>query len=437
MAYFPGQPQKSDSSPLAVPQTIIDSEDPARPLAPSVYNLFDQVFNAREPPDLDLEYLRDQCLRTEWRENLYFDCDLMAGGLTTLMSQLKTCIHMTIETGANLIIPTSPLRRLDDLLLWDDEHRVPLGQCFDREFFIDRLTRACPQMTISRLQLPNLVPDVPISHTISMNFSEAPFDWGVGPYATTETPWRQWFLDTVEQDTAQLSEGSNVALRVLTLSQFFDVTDPKDNQQLRWLELSHLMRAHELPRLLISTLLDSMKDSAGKHQPFFGVHFRVEGDVVSDPFWSSLDTQIDRVWDTVEAARDLYDYDDSVEKIIYLACGDIEQIEKFKSKAELKGWKVIDKYSVARSLGPDVVQQLNDMNFDREAMIDFGVLIMSDFFVGLGASAFSFTIAHDRSPTGRYLGSSLDPEVLLNVPAAYQARTHLYPDGGFAYQCCL
>lgn len=426
----------STINPWAGTQEPNDLDHATYPLAPSVHDFFDQVFNTDDPPDFELTHLVSQCAAVEWQPNLYFDCRLWAGGLTTLMSQLKTCLHMTIEVGANLIIPTSPVRRADDLLLWDEDenHRVPLGECFDREFFIERLIRACPQMKVIKLN-PDLTPEVPIAHTTFMNYSNAPFAWNFGPYATYDTPWKAWFKDAIKEDSEHVQ--GNIALKAISLSQFFDVTDPRDNQQLRWFELSHLMRAHELPRVIVHQVLESLKDSAGNRVPFFGVHFRVEGDVVNDDIWSSVDTQIERVWETVDEARKLYAYDDNIEKIIYLACGDQEQIEKFKAVAFVKGWRVIDKYSVAAELGSDAIKLLNELNFDRQAMIDLGVLIISDFFMGPAASAFSFTIAHDRSPTGRYLGSSLDSEIVATQPEALTARTHLFPDGGFAYQCCL
>lgn len=411
--------------------------DHAPVLGTSVYDFFDQVYNVKEPPHMQLSALESECRSSQWQSNLYFECILMQGGLTTLMSQVKTCLHMAIELGANLIMPTTPVRGAEDLVSWDENNRKPLGLWFDRDFLISRLTAACPNMKVATLN-DKQEPELFIGMRVEMDYGKAPFRWGFGPYETPETPWKSWFLDTVEAATTELAnKQDNIVLRAGTPSQFFNVTDDVRHNQRAWFELSHLMRARPIPREIIGKILETFSDDAGRRIPFLGVHFRAEDDVNDSAFWTPIEKQISRIWETVEEVRRVYRYPAAVPKMIYLACGDAAQVANFKAGAADHGWQVVDKWSIAQSISAEAVQMIDDLDFDHEAMIDMGVLAISDFFVGLGASAFSFTIAHSRSPTGRYLGSSLDTEDIDPESEVYKARTHLYTDGGFAYQCCL
>lgn len=411
-----------------MPGRKISSKTPYNgPLDPSVQHFFEQVFALDDAPELDLTALERECAASEWQPNLYFECYIMDGGLTTLISEIKTCMHMAIELGANLIIPTTPFRVSDaDLSVWDDEHRKPLGMWFEREFLIERMQRACPKMHVTRLN-EKQEPDVRIEHTVAMNYSDAPFQWGFGPYETVNTPWQQWFKDTVAVESAGIS--GNIRLQAATPSQFFNVTDARHDQR-AWFELSHLLRSRIRPRKSIDTIRKHMSTDSGV-KPYIGVHFRVENDVIDEEVWTSPERQITRILETVEQVRLQYGYTEE-EKLIYIACGDEHQLNNFKVRAFEQGWTTVDKWSIAAADQGDLAQMISELDFDHEAMIDMGMLVMSDFFIGLGASAFSFTIAHDRSPTGRYQGSSLG-----ETGEVAKARSHLYQDGGFAYQCCL
>ena len=386
--------------------------------------LFQQIFALEEPPKHHLAALAAECAATTWQPNLYFECRFLTGGLTTLIGEMKVCMHMAIELGANLIVPTTQYRGGEgDLSKWTDENdRKPLGLWFDREFLIERLQTACPSMHVTKLN-DKLEPDIEVAKHITMDYAKSPFTWGFGPYETEDTPWQQWFNDTVHEGPVD----GNVVLRAYTPSQFFNVTDARHDQH-AWFELGHLLRSRILPRTAIDLIRQYMAHR--NMAPYFGVHFRVENDVLGEETWSSPEAQIKRILETVEQARKQYGY---TSKNIYLACGDEAQIQNFRTKAAEQGWTTIGKWSVAAEVGDELSSIIHALDFDHEAMIDMGMLLLSDFFVGLGASAFSFTIAHDRSPTGRYLGSSLEKA----SPQAYNARSHLYQDGGFAYQCCL
>ena len=126
---------------------------------------------------------------------------------------------------------------------------------------------------------------------------------------------------------------------------------------------------------------------------------------------------------------------------MYLACGDHNMTELFRTAAQSRNWQVIDKWSIASAISEAFVSEIEALDFDHEALIDFAMLLLSDFFIGTGVSAFSYSIAHDRHPAGRFAGNSLEVEEVDDTAnaAIRQARTHLfeYGDSDGAYQCCL
>jgi hypothetical protein len=117
--------------------------------------------------------------------------------------------------------------------------------------------------------------------------------------------------------------------------------------------------------------------------------------------------------------------------LVYLACGDQEQIEKFVLVGKARGWEITHKWQLAHS-DPPTLKMINDLAFDFQEAINMGILIRSHFFLGSIGSAFSSTIGNARDATGRYRGSS------FTMYDDGNARSHLFNDGDASlYACCL
>lgn len=450
------------------------------PLSPHVHNYFDQVFSAEQAPDYELPGLKAACARSEWKEenkDVYLKCGgmcmswralpipkrfkphlralkkglclqslltfkLLAAGMTSIMSQVKVCFKLAVDAGVHLLLPAMPLRDSDDLTnfnFWNDSAYHTYDAWFDQEHLLSSMARACPQMKIRH---PNEVgtPSLPVAHQWDMDISKAPGFTHLSGYFWVGRPFKAWFdyellrlrfLDftTPKGDAEGHAEGSSPGQRegatiVGIASQFllFRITDDATGRELAlWNDLSHLIRFKEEPRLITNRVLSHID------RPFYGVHFRTE----KDSIWSSIDNQLKVDLDALDKAWDQYKSSGKEKPLVYLACGDQSQVEKFASAASQRGWTVTSKYELLKDF-PVTLKKLMDLPFDFQGAVDMGVMLKSHFFFGITGSAFSSTVANLRDSTGRYRGSS------LVYPDDGNARTHLFNDGDAThYPCCL
>jgi GDP-fucose protein O-fucosyltransferase len=115
---------------------------------------------------------------------------------------------------------------------------------------------------------------------------------------------------------------------------------------------------------------------------FFGAHLRLEDD------WVEKDVEIGMYTDFV-----LSHADKAEPVLMYVACGDVEKLQKFKQFAKNKGILVQDKWDLADE---NYKLRMKSMEFDRLALVDFVVLQHSQFFVGVTGSTFSRAVAQQR-----------------------------------------
>jgi len=243
-------------------------------------------------------------------------------------------------------------------------------------------------------------------------------------------PFKSFFEEQLNklENLQQLDPNHDDSKRGITIisitSQFlvFRITDDPTGEDLRlWNDLGHLIRFNEVPRKIVNSLLKQIKG------PFYGVHFRVEKDTI----WSSLENQLKVDLDALDTAWTKYGNPTSPKPLVYLACGDQEQVEKFVEAGKERGWDVTHKWNLAAT-SPDTLNLINGLAFDFQGAVDMGIMVKSEFFLGITGSAFSSSIGNVRDGTGRYRGSSFlvwDDE---------GARTHLFNDGDAgSYACCL
>jgi hypothetical protein len=118
---------------------------------PHVDDYFEQVFSVGKPKQRDYPGIEDYCSSVDWKEDVYVDCIGIVAGMTSIISQVKVCLKMAIDSGSNLILPTIPLRDSKDLLefnfLNQDAYMV-YDQWFDVDHLRDVMARSCPKMKI-------------------------------------------------------------------------------------------------------------------------------------------------------------------------------------------------------------------------------------------------------------------------------------------------
>jgi hypothetical protein len=299
---------------------------------------------------------------------------------------------------------------------------------FEAEYLIEQVGIVCPRMKIFHPdQLDS--PFVPVRFRWSIDIASAPGYVELGSYFWTGRPFRTFF-DKQYTQLKQLAfldparDDSKKGITVVKIhSQFllFRITDDPTRQELKlWNDLSHLIRFKEAPRQIVNQLLSNIT------RPFYGVHFRVEADTI----WSGLENQLSVDLDALDKAWAKYGTPGAQKPLVYLACGDQGQVEKFVEAGKARGWEVTHKWQLAQS-NADVLKSINDLPFDFQGAVDMGIMLRSHFFMGITGSAFSSTVANVRDVTGRYRGSSFiyDDE---------NARTHLFNDNdAVSYACCL
>lgn len=418
---------------------------------------FDQTFSLDPAHYYAFPELTTQCAQTEWLDDLgvgtmYLQCEGIYLGLTSVISQVKSCLKMAIEAGLGVILPNIPLRDAYNLLNYNQGNPAadrPFGDWFDVAHLRLVMAQACPQLAI-------LTPDdlairggpvqvhrnwIIDEHAARYFRERDGYFWAGKPFkdffdlslrALLAQPGTQETFARNPDGTVPADDVTVIAMRA-DFELFNLVNDATGHERHFWDELGRAMRFRPEPRLIV----DEMLDQLGR-EPYFSVHFRGE----ADNMWASPAEQIlvdlealDQAWEMVRTERLFRGYGDARRPPVYLACGDANSIQIFIQAGKEKGWNVTSKYDLASNKTRESIAALP---FDFQAIVDLGILVKSHFFIGIMGSAFSYTVANVRDVTSRYRGSSFD------VTDDQGARTHMFPNNDRngdltmeRYACCL
>jgi hypothetical protein len=428
----------NEKSPQTPPTSEKEISNSGEVLSPEVLTYFDQVFSADKPNNYDFPALKAQCEHTKWAEDeVYLQCGGMSAGLTSIMSQIKVCLKMAVETGSSIILPAMPLRDSKDLQNFNflnGDAYLTYEEWFDAGHLIQQVGRVCPKMKILHpIQLDGTGANgVAVQNKWSIDIGKAPGYHAFSSYFWAGRPFKTFFeqqftdlegMASLSPDRDETKKGITV-ISIASSFLLFRITDDPTGQDLKlWNDLGLLIRFRDAPRKIISQLLPLMD------RPFYGVHFRAENDTI----WSSPENQLKLDLEALDTAWAKYGKGkpDAKKPLVYLACGDQDQVEMFAKAGKAKGWEVTHKWKLAQG-NAEILKMINDLAFDFQGAIDMGVMMKSHFFMGIQGSAFSSTVGNARDVTGRYRGSS------FTVFDDGNARTHLFNDGDAAtYACCL
>lgn len=446
------QPSLGDWGNLKTPPSSESAN--SNSLSPHVQTYFDQVFSASSPPPYDFPALREQCERVAWAEDpVYLKCDGMSAGLTSIMSQVKVCLKFAIDAGTGLVLPSMPLRdsvNLKQFNFYNTSAYMDYDKWFDAEHLVEAVGRACPglrivhQSDLDRLDGAGLK----VKNGWNINIAHAPGFVPFQSYFWVGRTFKSYFdaqysglkqLSALSPDLAALDAGplkdGITVIRIASHFLLFRITDDPTGFDLRlWNDLSLLIRFRPQTRELVARILPLIP------RQFYGVHFRVEKDTI----WSSLEHQLKVDLDALDRAWEKFGTPGQEKPMVYLACGDQEQVEKFVEAGKGRGWDVTHKWQLAQSQRPSggsgvegrdgeggLLEMIGELPFDFQGAVDMGVMMQSKFFLGIMGSAFSSTIANARDKTGRYRGSSFERE-------DEGAGNHLFNDlDATHYACCL
>ncbi|KAH8880506.1 hypothetical protein GQ53DRAFT_755054 [Thozetella sp. PMI_491] len=417
------------------PQTSESSSIPASGVLPNVELYYDQAFSVNRPRRFDYADLKDACSRpVEWHDDVYLKCIGIAAGMTSIMNQVKVCFKMAIDSGANLLLPSMPLRDSKDLLEFNflnQDAYMTYDQWFDVDHLREVMSRACPRMKI--LHPSELNVTTPVKYEWEILNKDAQGYVGFGPFFWVGNPYETYFESALAKhrdearkaDAVKAASGKGVTIATVD-SKFvlYRITDDPTGRDLRiWNDLSRIIRFKEQPREIAGRLVAKLKARGA----YYAVHFRAENDTIWSPFEHQLQVDLDGL----DAAWKRFGSPGEQKPVVYLACGDEGQADRFVAAGAERGWDVTHKWKLLDD-DPDLKALVNKMAFDFQGAVDLAIMVRGQFFFGITGSAFSSTVSQLRDPSGRYRGSS------LLLPDDAGARSHLFFDGDAGgYPCCL
>ncbi|KAI1345507.1 hypothetical protein F5Y01DRAFT_309005 [Xylaria sp. FL0043] len=332
--------------------------------------------------------LKRVCDEATWVEGLVYICDNNSGGIGNIRNYIQTCLRYALEAGATgLTIPKIRKRSEKDLADLFTEF-LPFSYMFDEQHFRDAFNTNCPQIT-----LYDDVKDIPgVGETPKIS-SITPKDLGnrdgcdpLDPNKHTDRfgqTFRKW-LDNEKHGAPPTKE--NPRLIRFNWGVLFDWPIYRDGPEMaatfggilklndKFLQLGKktLEKMHAFARA------DGAKDGA-----FLGIHLRTESDALG--FWPDFDTQSEAY--LRQAQKRGY-------QTAYLATGNLTEADKFIDAAiEMAQMKVVTKTDL---LSDAELDELEAYSWDQQALIDYVVLLGSEFFLGVQPSSFSIHLAMKR-----------------------------------------
>ncbi|RDW87807.1 hypothetical protein BP5796_03501 [Coleophoma crateriformis] len=346
--------------------------------------------------------IQSVCASKGWREDVVFTCDYIAGGIGNVRNHLLNCIRYAIEAGGSLVIPGVMRRNQDDISEIDTEDWMDLGYLFDKEWFLEHLSTACPE-----LKLWQSLDDIPASSngTMSQKIKLLPGSldswvprWGLAH----PTSWRAYFdqwLDVFRDDSSAQTYLVGIGRAYLEFPVMYDgekfveefgkiLRFRKDARVLAGVVLWELQRKFFHERAII---VPGDRVSANT---YFGVHLRTESDAVKA--WPEADWKFQRY--SIQSTLAIEEISHSTLKVVYIASGNTTEVARFANDAhastmlsDLAG--VVTKHDL---LFTEDKKALDSFTFDQAAMVDFMVMEKSSRFAGIGHSSFAWNIALRR-----------------------------------------
>jgi hypothetical protein len=335
------------------------------------------------------------CGETEWTDGLVFICDNNSGGIGNIRNYILTCVRYAIEAGATgLVMPQIRTRSDKNLADIMQEYRG-FDYFFDTDHFRTSLTTHCPRMTI--YDNPWSIPDFKEPYRPEMITPRPEFGSRGGCDERDlnrhtdlfGVRFRQWLLDKAEQ--LDMPPTSLSQPRVIRLNWGVQLEYPvyRDGPEFA-ATFGGLLRFRKDILQLGRRTVEALRQFSSTTGPvtatgrFAGFHLRTESDALST--WPSFENQ-SMAYLREAATRGF--------KVAYLATGNGTEAYKFTERAWSQHNMVVKTKHDLLGHSEDL-KALEALTWDQQALIDFIVLLASDFFVGVNPSSFSINVALKR-----------------------------------------
>lgn len=365
----------------------------------------------------DGQSLYDLCNSKDlsWKSSIVMDCGPLQGGYGSVRNSLLTCLRLTIEAGASLVMPQISRRNPEDITDFRTRDMMPLSYLFDEAHFKATLTSYCPQLMIheSLAELEKfpgvsqnsltLAPKDLQDITNGQPLINQPFKFHLS--------FRNW-LETANKAKdfpIRISLPPKGSLRWPTAHDDSSLTRSfsgllRPSRRVRsWTAeaLHRLVKNHIPPSLVVN------KPPADFTLPFIGIHLRTEKDArqggLTD-FDSQANYYLSRLRSgLLHSSLPLTPAPASPAPAptvpVYIASGDPDQIARFVK--ELLTISPSIKVLTKSSLLPD--SALSSLTWDQQAMVDFQILERASYVMGVSDSSFAWTLALKRAAAANWV----------------------------------
>ncbi|KAI1756476.1 hypothetical protein F4782DRAFT_537607 [Xylaria castorea] len=347
---------------------------------------------------------------------LVFLCDNNSGGPGNIRNYILTCVRYAIEAGATgLQIPRIRTRSVSEKADLFKEYQ-PLSYMFSEAHFRAAMGEACPHISLfpsdegldvipgvaAKAAREKLSPERMVRRITPKEFggSRAGCD-PRDPNRHTDRfggAFRQWVRDAAADLGLRPPSWENPMLVRLAWGVLWDWPIFRDGPELA-ATFGGLLRIREDILELADRVVWAVKEltapgaesGSGGHKRnthagrFLGIHLRTEEDALSQ-------------WPTYENQSKGYLH--KAEKqgfgggVAYLASGSEKETRKFSEDARTHlNLKVKSKYDLVQG---QELERLKSLSWDQQALVDFAVLLQSDYFVGVSPSSFSINVVLKR-----------------------------------------
>jgi hypothetical protein len=304
--------------------------------------------------------LRELCDDTVWQQNIYLNCTDLAGGTLNIQNSIVTCLRWAIDAGMGMLMPKIGTRDRNDPRVFCDAW-MPISYLFDEDYFKKTLLEECPQLIIKETEY----------EPATKVFAEV-----ISMKQYTQGTYRSHIYDLLSYKEVDRRKGSIVVV--------------EHNPLLGWLFVKERPIIHKalLDMLRFNPAITSLALPilAKLPQSFVGFHLRAEKDFP----WYSYDNIVTWFQASYQAKHKNI-------KTIYLAVGSLEIEEKFRKDMENldSNVHVISKWTIGQE-NMTLISEMNTLRFDQIAIVDFEVMLHSDYFYGVGQSSFDYSIGFER-----------------------------------------
>ncbi|KAH8647547.1 hypothetical protein BGZ60DRAFT_345394, partial [Tricladium varicosporioides] len=324
------------------------------------------------------------CNRTNWTDGLWLQCHSysgkdrisVAGGLNNARNRIQTCIRLAIDAGSGLIIP--PISTIRDSTNWvtGQTESVCADFYWNMEQLQALLQEECPQLQLrhcgNTTGIDTIIP------TVYRHYSESPSQHGV----------LKALVNTAlsGSNISNISRNNPVAVSFGDDLYAFNYSAAGELATVRK-DLFKLLNFNQRLLDISATILQSHYLRYG----YIGVHFRGEQDWLKE--WGTADQQMEYF---LKEIREIEATSTRGIRTIYVSCGSQEAIARFRKKFTPFGHTVVDKWSILAE-NPQLLEEVNAMDFDRQAVVEYPVLLSADYFEGLMMSTMSLLVAYART----------------------------------------